>query len=675
MAINKKANQMMQGLKEANLMWEQVIPPMQMLVHPANRSGQMLNCHDAHSKGAMVLTIGCCPEKLHGSLCIEVSKDPVARKKQLDSNMQLVEASSSLLSPVGGQERFLTLSSSHMTAFMKAVMSGNCCTLEPSLQQVNGGRLTEDAIATFYQDEAFNQCAKEGWLWKVLASEVEAELEWIPGFFQGAMNTSQQVHSVPTEMEQAMSIAWWYGKSGKVEDAVAQTKASMPLSAQYLKTIAQWVVKYGGGDSFELVKLLQSISKQFGGSVLLGADFLQAVVELDFKNKSSVETSTYPFLRTALIGTQLCCPKTFIKDRVAKLLSKADIDRLKSPQLFDCITMAEKLMVEGWKLLQGTASLAYDKKCLLMGRLMTRLVLFVVQKQSKSKEGKTYASLQEINATFGEEVVYMGEWGKLPPQTKKDEKAEAMTPVPMRDTTDPKFIAFRRFSHIGLGKLYTEKDDPTKVFKFIEMKETTAVFCHQPFFGEKEIKEVQHLELKMWKEWSKDEPALFEKDMLLGMGPCRKLDSKADKVKSELQSMLFESFLEHGEMEVVFPNTHQLFASKRYKKGELKLFPWGGVAIIEAAKAKDNACLATKDGICAQVSPPRCDLKKGEGTFVPFFHLKPQHLEENVSNMEKATLKTKDATVPYLRNKKALEIGTELLLDEVEKPAKKPRKK
>ena len=60
MAINKKANQMMQRLKEANLMWEQVIPPMQMLVHPANRSGQMLNCNDAHSKGAMVLTIGCC---------------------------------------------------------------------------------------------------------------------------------------------------------------------------------------------------------------------------------------------------------------------------------------------------------------------------------------------------------------------------------------------------------------------------------------------------------------------------------------------------------------------------------------------------------------------------------------------------------------------------------------
>ena len=103
--------------------------------------------------------------------------------------MQLVEASSSLLSPVGGQERFLTLSSSHVTAFMKAVMSGSCCTLEPGLQEVNGGRLTEDAIATFYQDEAFNQCAKQGWLWKVLASEVEAELEWIPGFFQGAMNT------------------------------------------------------------------------------------------------------------------------------------------------------------------------------------------------------------------------------------------------------------------------------------------------------------------------------------------------------------------------------------------------------------------------------------------------------------------------------------------------------
>ena len=40
MAINKKANQMMQRLKEANLMWEQVIPPMQMLVHPANRQAK-----------------------------------------------------------------------------------------------------------------------------------------------------------------------------------------------------------------------------------------------------------------------------------------------------------------------------------------------------------------------------------------------------------------------------------------------------------------------------------------------------------------------------------------------------------------------------------------------------------------------------------------------------------
>ena len=90
LAINRKASQMMKKLQEANLLWEQVIPPMQMLARPANRSGQMLNCNDAHTtEGAMVLTIGCCPEKLHGSLCIEVSTDPTAKKKQLDSNMQL----------------------------------------------------------------------------------------------------------------------------------------------------------------------------------------------------------------------------------------------------------------------------------------------------------------------------------------------------------------------------------------------------------------------------------------------------------------------------------------------------------------------------------------------------------------------------------------------------------
>ena len=75
----------------------------------------------------------------------------------------------------------------------------------------------------------------------------------------------------------------------------------------------------------------------------------------------------------------------------------------------------------------------------------------------------------------------MASYGKLPAQKKEQDEAKQVKPVQMHDTTDPKFIAFGRFSHIQVGKLYAEKEDPTKAFKFIEMKEATGVFHHRPF--------------------------------------------------------------------------------------------------------------------------------------------------------------------------------------------------
>ena len=124
-------------------------------------------------------------------------------------------------------------------------------------------------------------------------------------------------------------------------------------------------------------------------------------------------------------------------------------------------------------------------------------------------------------------------------------------------------------------------------------------------------------------------------------------------MKSEVQSLLFEFFLEHGEAHVAYSNTRQVFAAKKYKKDELII----SMGQCCHHRGKQSQGLATKDSICAQVTPPRCDLKKAEGTFAPYFHVKPQHLEEGACNMEKVVLKTNDACIPYLRNKRALEIG------------------
>ncbi|CAJ1452135.1 unnamed protein product [Effrenium voratum] len=236
--INRKCQVILSKQQAAGLLW-----PVQLLVHPSNRSGAMLNSFDMHAKGAMVLTMGCLVDKLSDSLAFEMAKEPGQKQTQLQ-----VSASENKIAPVLSTERYLTVACSHVGMFMKTVAAGTCSTEHEELARVNNGLLTLDTLLSKYADPVLEALIKEGWTWKVISAEVEEHLEWLPGFLQGSLNTSQQVASTPTEMEQAMSLAF------------CCTAACMPLRAHYVPMIAQWVAKYGGGEEFPLVKLAESIS-------------------------------------------------------------------------------------------------------------------------------------------------------------------------------------------------------------------------------------------------------------------------------------------------------------------------------------------------------------------------------------------------------------------------------
>ena len=70
--INRKCQVILSKLQAAGLLWEQKVKPVQVLVHPSNRSGAMLNSFDMHARGAMVLTMGCLVDKLSDSLAVEI---------------------------------------------------------------------------------------------------------------------------------------------------------------------------------------------------------------------------------------------------------------------------------------------------------------------------------------------------------------------------------------------------------------------------------------------------------------------------------------------------------------------------------------------------------------------------------------------------------------------------
>ena len=89
--------------------WAQkmTIQPKDMLCHPANRGGSMLSFHDVWSKGQAMLSVGLQKKLLHGSIAMELSKDPTKRADQIKKNHQVVKDANGHLAPVTGQERFL----------------------------------------------------------------------------------------------------------------------------------------------------------------------------------------------------------------------------------------------------------------------------------------------------------------------------------------------------------------------------------------------------------------------------------------------------------------------------------------------------------------------------------------------------------------------------------------
>ena len=121
--LQKINNRAFSTLKANALAYTQVLRPSQTLIHPQNRSGSMVNSLDVSQKGLKMLKIGIqhCLLNEGNAVAFELSVNASKRQEQVSANEKLVQESSESLATVTGQERFLTVASSHTAAFCKAV--------------------------------------------------------------------------------------------------------------------------------------------------------------------------------------------------------------------------------------------------------------------------------------------------------------------------------------------------------------------------------------------------------------------------------------------------------------------------------------------------------------------------------------------------------------------------
>ena len=398
LAINAKTAQIMDILKSAGCSYELQIPPSQMLVHPGNRCGLLVNSFDSHEKGFKALQIGFDPLKLQGSICMELSKDAGMKAQQLQANEGLVLQAEGRLAPINGQERFCSLDCSHMTQFLKACMAG-CSTDHADLQKINSGALSVESLVTKYKDKFFQELCTEGWKWRVVCCEAEAACPWLPSMLQASANSTNLVSKNATEIEVAASLAYHFGMTKNMQTAIDTTKAALP-NISYMNSVGHYVQHFGGGDKggFELIAFLQQLSKSFGHSLFLGEEYMDALAFTHFSDPSS----TYPLLRASLWAASMSSPKS--ADSISKLLTKSDIEKLKSSGMKTQIKTAETLLSLSWNLLSKTGNLHEKKGIQAMGRMMIRTALLLVKKEAKGKEGKTFGTLQKVHEAFTAEV-------------------------------------------------------------------------------------------------------------------------------------------------------------------------------------------------------------------------------------------------------------------------------
>ena len=138
-----------------------------------------------------------------------------------------------------------------------------------------------------------------------------------------------------------------------------------------------------------------------------------------------------------------------------------------------------------------------------------------------------------------------------------------------------------------------------------------------------------------------------------------------------------------GDFAVVVSSTGQLFANARFSKNDLALLPLGNVVLQPKEKVTKTSVVLQLAGWKLEevlvVTHSKCNFEKKQGHWCPFFwckEVKEEKSKDDAAPAEKATLsratvKHDDLTIPCLKNKVALQVGSVLLLELQEEAKKK----
>ena len=127
-----------------------------------------------------------------------------------------------------------------------------------------------------------------------------------------------------------------------------------------------------------------------------------------------------------------------------KLVTKADIEKLKSKTNISKLQLAERQLQGALDVVEKCQDQQHATKCL--GRMMIRTILFILQKQKCGKEtSKTWKTQDEILEAFTQEMAN--------PKVESLQAAEPLVPRDLAKASSQDMALFQN-PHIKLNKLH-----------------------------------------------------------------------------------------------------------------------------------------------------------------------------------------------------------------------------
>ena len=437
------------------------------------------------------------------------------------------------------------------------------------------------------------------------------------------------------------------------KDLIKAVALSGAQCASYIGPVGEIAKSIGACDTSKLF-FLDRFAKTLGENKTLGEEFLTSVSKLMVS-----KTDKCNMTQAACIACNLVSDK--VVDGISKLITKNDVDRLKSQPKKAETMEVERMLTTAWSMVTKTLEnhlINEEDFDSVIGMFMVRVILHVSDKAKFGPEGRTFKNLREIKNQFsidllnraGEGNIDLGSWAPTLHEEGQREAAQPSTTSVMRSMEqqkDPTQIA--NDNGFVVGDFVHEKGTTGHVFKIQSLGEKVRL-CKFDLYGVNPL--VVDIPFSTFIEsWLMHKSKLTQ-ILLLPEEPNAQTDidelrcivfaalSKADEFVLPLQYMIYPS---------------SISATQDINKGELKLAPMTLLSYMSIDKKGGSVAIKVGEKTVYVTAPPKpdkdADLEKY--LFVPFWWVEKTD-RESCANMKLASLKVNDVIMPVLQNIRAI---------------------